>query len=98
MRSGSSAAGRPERGNVLTVRAGPHAVARLSAARKGGLRPMAVRVHVTHIPELDHLIALEYGRVDEGTPEESWRRVGRTMGYLYDASATAVGFKVIEAS
>jgi hypothetical protein len=59
---------------------------------------MAVRVHLTHIPELDHLIALEYGRVDEGTPEESWRRVGRTMGYLYDASATAVGFKVVEAS
>jgi hypothetical protein len=29
---------------------------------------MPVRLHLTHVPELDTLVALEYGRVDEGVP------------------------------
>jgi tetratricopeptide (TPR) repeat protein len=60
---------------------------------------MAIRLHLRHIPELDHLTALEYGRVDEGTPDEWWRPVGRRMAYLYEGGAdTAVGFKVVEES
>jgi tetratricopeptide (TPR) repeat protein len=60
---------------------------------------MAVRLHLTHIPELDQLIALEYGRVDEGTPEAWWRLVGGRVGYFHDGAAgPAVGFKVFEVS
>ena len=69
---------------------------------------VAVRLHITNIPELDHLLALEYGRVDEGQPTECWRPVGDPigagdtgplMGYLHDgAHGRAVGFKVIGVS
>ena len=71
-------------------------------------RPVAVRLHITHIPELDHLIALEYGRVDEGQPLDCWRPVGDPTGadvtgplmayLLKGAHGRAVGFKVIGAS
>jgi tetratricopeptide (TPR) repeat protein len=60
---------------------------------------MPVRLHLTHIPELDTLVALEYGRVDEGVPETWWRRVGLHIGYLWDPSlGVEVGFKVREFS
>src|SRR6187200_2451852 len=56
---------------------------------------MPVRLHLTHIPELDTLVALEYGRVDEGVPERWWRRVGTEVGYLWDPDhGCDVGFKV----
>jgi tetratricopeptide (TPR) repeat protein len=60
---------------------------------------MAVRLHLTHLPELDQLIALEYRRVDEGVPEDWWERVGPRMGYLREHGyGPAVGFKVRELS
>jgi tetratricopeptide (TPR) repeat protein len=56
---------------------------------------MAIRLHLTHIPELDELVALEYGRVDEGVPEVWWRRVGDAIGYLHDPRVgREVGLKV----
>jgi hypothetical protein len=66
---------------------------------------MAARLHIIHIPELDHLIALEYGRVDEGSPEDAWDVVGEptaggdgpAVGFLRDAGRD-VGFKVVNAS
>jgi tetratricopeptide (TPR) repeat protein len=61
--------------------------------------PTPIRLHLTHMPELDTLVALEYGRVDEGTPEEWWRRVGAHVAYLHDpAIGREVGFKVREFS
>jgi tetratricopeptide (TPR) repeat protein len=61
--------------------------------------PAPIRLHLTHIPELDTLVALEYGRVDEGTPEEWWRRVGARVAYLHDPRVDRdVGFKVRESS
>jgi tetratricopeptide (TPR) repeat protein len=58
-----------------------------------------MRVHLTNMPELDTLVALEYGRVDEGTPEEWWRRVGADVAYLHDPHvACDLGFKVREFS
>jgi tetratricopeptide (TPR) repeat protein len=69
---------------------------------------VAVRLHITHIREFDHLLALEYGRVDEGQPTAWWCPVGEPvgagdtgplMGYLHDgAHGRAVGFKVIGVS
>jgi tetratricopeptide (TPR) repeat protein len=60
---------------------------------------MPVRLHITHIPELDQLIALEHGRVDEGQPEWWWRRVGDQLGYLHDhGDGPEVGFKVLDVS
>jgi hypothetical protein len=64
-----------------------------------GSDAMPVPLHLTHIPELDHLIALEYGRVDEGQPEHWWRRVGSQIGYLHDGGVgPEVGFKVMRFS
>jgi len=56
---------------------------------------MPVRLHLTHIPELDTLVALEYGRIDEGVPERWWRRIGTEVGYLRDPKRGCdLGFKV----
>jgi tetratricopeptide (TPR) repeat protein len=58
---------------------------------------MAVRLHLTHIPELDQLTALEYGRVDEGLPREWVRYVGAEVEYFRDErTGVDVGFKVRE--
>ena len=57
------------------------------------------RLYINHIPELDWLIALEFGRVDEGQPREHWLPVGPQFGYLRESTGgRAVGFKIIEFS
>jgi tetratricopeptide (TPR) repeat protein len=56
---------------------------------------MAVRLHLTHIPELDQLIALEYGHVDEGLPGECVCYIGLQIEYFRDErTGVDVGFKV----
>src|SRR3954447_6866042 len=61
--------------------------------------PTPIPLHLTHMPELDTLVALEYGRVDEGAPEKQWRRVGEHIAYLRDPLVgREVGFKVREFS
>jgi tetratricopeptide (TPR) repeat protein len=58
---------------------------------------MPVPLHLIHIPELDRLVALEYGRVDDGQPPGCWRPVGSQMGYLHDGPVgRELGFKVLE--
>lgn len=52
------------------------------------------RLYVNCIAELDWLIALEFGRVDEGQPEDAWRGVSEQLGYLYDGER-CVGFKLL---
>jgi hypothetical protein len=48
------------------------------------------------IAAFDWLIALEYGRVDDGQPNENWRGVTDRLGYLHDRpGGLCVGFKVI---
>ena len=42
------------------------------------------RLYVNKIASLDWLVALEFGRVDDGQPPESWRQVGDQFGYLMD--------------
>jgi hypothetical protein len=50
----------------------------------------------TNIAELDRVIALEYGRVDDGQPADSWRPVGEEVGYLHDGpGGPELGFKVL---
>jgi hypothetical protein len=57
---------------------------------------MAVRLCLNHIAELDRLVALEYGRVDDSQPAESWRPVGEHVGYLHDGpGGPELGFKVL---
>jgi hypothetical protein len=91
-------AGRPARPNRPA--AGPMITGASPAVSSGRTHPaMAVRLHVTHIPELDRLIALEYGRVDEGQPVGCWRPVGRDVGYLHDGPlGPELGFKVLAVS
>src|SRR3954470_10629245 len=85
-------------GNVPTVRATAQHRCAMSR-RSDEADPTPIRLHLTHMPELDTLVALEYGRVDEGTPEEWWRRVGAHVAYLHDpAIGREVGFKVREFS
>jgi tetratricopeptide (TPR) repeat protein len=53
------------------------------------------RLYLNHIPELDWLIALEFGRVDDGQPEENWSEVSEDFAYLHDGPGGRVlGFKV----
>src|SRR4051812_44314265 len=55
------------------------------------------RLYINHAPELDWLIALEFGRVDDAQPSENWRGVTDELGLLYDApGGSCVGFKVVD--
>lgn len=40
------------------------------------------RLHFNFITELDWLIALEFGRVDDAQPPENWREVSEQFGFL----------------
>lgn len=54
-----------------------------------------VRLYVSNLTDLDALIALEFGRVDEGQPDEHWRMAGDSFGFLLDgAGGREVGFKI----
>jgi tetratricopeptide (TPR) repeat protein len=59
----------------------------------------ARRLYLNHIRELDWLIALEFGRVDDAQPPENWRGVSGRFGFLCDGPGGAeVGFKVLDVS
>lgn len=54
------------------------------------------RLFINQIPSLDWLIAIEFGRVDEGQPEGFWNGVTEDFGYLCDApDGRPVGFKIL---
>jgi tetratricopeptide (TPR) repeat protein len=56
----------------------------------------APRLFLNHIPSLDWLIALEFGRVDDGQPEENWSGIGEDFRYLHERpGGRMVGFKVL---
>jgi tetratricopeptide (TPR) repeat protein len=63
-------------------------------------RPAGVtdtRLYLNHLPEYDWLIALEFGRVDDGQPKAQWRGVTDHVGFLLDApDGREVGFKITE--
>jgi hypothetical protein len=53
------------------------------------------RLYLNHLPDLDWLIALEFGRVDNGQPAENWSEVSEDVAYLHDGPGRRVlGFKV----
>ena len=57
------------------------------------------RLYINHIAELDWLIALEFGRVDDGQPAENWSGVSERFGYLHaEPDGRVLGFKVLEFS
>jgi tetratricopeptide (TPR) repeat protein len=59
------------------------------------------RLYISHAPELDKLIALEFGRVGDGTPPRSWRGIGERFAFLHDGRAPdgpIVGFGIEELS
>src|SRR5687767_3888154 len=57
------------------------------------------RLYINHVPELDWLIALEFGRVDDAQPSENWRGVTEQIGFLHDGpGGRCLGFKVVEFS
>ena len=56
------------------------------------------RLYISLAIELDSLTALEFGRVDDGVPPESWNEVSDHFSYIHlgDADASpAIGFKVV---
>ncbi len=54
------------------------------------------RLFINHIPSLDWLIALEYGRVDEGQPDDCWSEATEDFEYLHDApGGRSVGFRIL---
>jgi tetratricopeptide (TPR) repeat protein len=57
------------------------------------------RLYLNHLPDLDWLIALEFGRVDNGQSAEDWSEVGDDFAYLHDGPGGSVlGFKVLDFS
>ncbi len=52
------------------------------------------RLYINHIAEFDWLIALEYGRVDEGQRDDAWTGITENFGYLFERER-CVGFKLI---
>lgn len=79
----------------------PDARTSRGAGRTDACRPSrpAPRLFLNRIAELDWLIALEFGRVDEGQPPECWRGVSEQFGYLQDSpGGRVVGFKVLDFS
>ena len=48
------------------------------------------RLFVSHDKDFHWLIALEYGRVDDGQPAERWRGISEDFGYLYDGDAESL--------
>lgn len=57
------------------------------------------RLYLTFIAELDWLIALEFGRVDDAQPPENWRGVSEAFGFLHDGpNGAVVGFKILDFS
>lgn len=57
------------------------------------------RLFINRIPSLDWLIALEFGRVDEGQPSDHWSGVSEQFGFLRDRpQGRVVGFKILEFS
>ncbi|MGH2960606.1 MAG: hypothetical protein ACRDL3_00195, partial [Solirubrobacterales bacterium] len=53
------------------------------------------RLYINHAPELDHMSALEFGRVDDGIHTQAWRWLGECFAFLHDGPAPAspvVGF------
>ncbi len=56
------------------------------------------RLYISLASEIDSLTALEFGRVDDGVPAESWNEVSDQFLYIHlgDADESpAVGFKVL---
>lgn len=53
------------------------------------------RLYLNHIPDFDWLIALEFGRVDDGQPSDHWRGATDHVGFLLDEpGGREVGFKI----
>jgi tetratricopeptide (TPR) repeat protein len=54
------------------------------------------RLYLNWIANLDWLIALEFGRVDDGQPSENWEGVSEAFGYLHEEpGGRCVGFKIL---
>lgn len=57
------------------------------------------RLFLNHIADLDWLIALEFGRPDDGQPAANWRGVTDSFGFLHDGpGGRLLGFKVLDFS
>lgn len=66
------------------------------SARQTAYRPT---LYLNQSAELDWLIALPFGLVDDGQPPENWRGISKSFGFLHAGpGGPAVGFKVLELS
>jgi tetratricopeptide (TPR) repeat protein len=53
------------------------------------------RLYINHLPELDWLIAVEFGRTDDGQSSDHWLGLCAEIGILLDEpGGKAVGFKI----
>lgn len=57
------------------------------------------RLYLNHVADFDWLIALEFGRVDDGQPPDNWRGVSESFGFLHDLpDGPVIGFKILDFS
>jgi tetratricopeptide (TPR) repeat protein len=60
---------------------------------------MSTPLFLNHIASLDWLVALEFGRVDDGQPDDCWVGISPQVGLLHDEpGGRVVGFKIQEYS
>lgn len=71
----------------------------MTGPRRGQTSDRRPILFINHAPEFDWLIALEFGRVDDGQPPENWRGVSESFGYLHERpGGRTLGFKVLDFS
>jgi tetratricopeptide (TPR) repeat protein len=51
-------------------------------------------LYLNHLADLDWLIALEFGRVDDGQPPTHWRGLSESFGWL-EPDGQCAGFKIV---
>ena len=57
---------------------------------------VARKLYLNWVAEYDWLIALEFGRVDDGQPPDSWESVNDSLGFLHEKpGGDVLGFKVL---
>ena len=60
---------------------------------------MRPRLYINRAADLDWLIALEFGRVDDGQPSDCWLSVSENFAWLRDGpDGRFVGFKILDFS
>src|SRR5437660_505791 len=94
------ASARPVTDVALVTRLPPGARPRQTGLWRNDREPVAqTTLYLNYDAELDWLMMIEFGHVDDGQPSENWRGVSGSFGYLLRPDdGIERGFKVLDFS